>query len=70
LRANAVKCPECGKNLVKVVGEGFNVQDYEHYRFTVGRVCRKCKIIFLNPIFSEYKQQFSHIGEEHEKKKD
>lgn len=62
MRSNAVKCPNCKKFLVKIVG----VNDYIPYTF--GRICKKCKIIFLNPSFKEYKHQFSVIGEESEKK--
>ena len=48
---------------MKIVGENFDVKDYESYRFTVGRICKICKMFFINPKFNdEYRQKVSSIG--------
>lgn len=64
MRSNAVRCPTCKKYLVKIVGS------FDYVPFTFGRVCQKCKILYLNPSFKEYKHQFNIIGGDSEKKKD
>lgn len=54
LRADPKKCTKCGKATKKADGEGYNTQNDELVKFRLGRICERCKIVYLNPNYTSY----------------
>ena len=55
-------CPNCSSRTIKASGEGYDTLAEEHIKYILGRICKKCKIIFINPKFKEYSLVVSSIG--------
>ncbi len=53
-RSNIVRCGKCLNPTIKLQGEGYDVDEAEHTVFLIGRTCKRCKIIYLNPKFENY----------------
>lgn len=66
MRDNPVRCSGCKKNLLKVISESYDSAGFG-YRFTVGRLCKNCKMFYINPDLKQYKRKISSIGSDHEK---
>ena len=56
-----VKCPKCKKKISKVSGQAYDNHLDIHYRINLARVCKHCKIIYMNP---SYKDKFEIIWDE------
>lgn len=48
------KCPKCHKALIKANGQGYDVKEDKHSYFILARACFNCKIIYVNPNFSQW----------------
>lgn len=48
------KCPNCLNFTKKADGQGYDGITDEHSSFRLGRICERCKIVYLNPNYSEY----------------
>lgn len=47
-------CPDCSNTMIKVGGEGYDILGKDHVKFVFGRICKRCKKIYINPEFCEY----------------
>ncbi|MCJ8306529.1 MAG: hypothetical protein HRU07_05705 [Nitrosopumilus sp.] len=59
---NQNTCPHCLSRMIKASGEGYDTLNEEHVKYILGRICKKCKKIFINPKFKEYSFIVSSIG--------
>jgi len=61
-RSRAKKCPNCGGYLIRFGGSEWKYSGTA-VSFVVGRVCKRCKIFYLNPKYEDYKIIYNKIGE-------
>jgi len=65
-RSQVRRCPECDGRLIKFGGHDWSVKRGQSYAFTIGRICKRCDILFLDPRFKVCKIIYSKIGATHE----
>lgn len=61
-RAKAKKCPKCGIYLIRFGGAEWKYSGTA-VSFVVGRVCKRCKIFYINPRYEDFKIIYDKIGE-------
>jgi len=67
-RINIKRCPECVGRLIKFGGYEYQNKTGMSVSFIVGRVCKRCNILYIDPKFKQFKLIFNNIGELGEKK--
>lgn len=68
VRARIRKCTECGNSLIRFGGSEYNDNEGRAVQFIVGRVCKRCRILFISPKFKEHKIIVHKVGDNCEKK--
>jgi len=67
-RTSIKRCPDCLGRLIKFGGYEYQDKHGQSFSFTVGRVCKTCHILYINPRFKNFKVIFHKIGGNNEKK--
>ncbi len=64
IRTRAVirRCPECVGKLIKFGGYEYQNESGSSVSFHVGRVCKRCNILYIDPKFFNCKIIFNKIG--------
>ena len=62
MRADPVRCNECGKFTIKFAGEGYDVTEAKNDKFILGRICKRCKILYIIPEFANYSVSYEELG--------
>lgn len=68
VRARIRKCTECGNPLIRFGGNEYDENEGHAIPFIVGRICKRCKILFISPNYKEHKIIVHKIGDNCEKK--
>jgi len=55
-------CPKCDGRLIKFGGYDWSVIKGQSYSFTIGRICKRCDILYLDPRFKVCKIIYSKLG--------
>jgi len=61
-RAIIRRCPECVGKLIKFGGYEYQDDRGSNVSFHVGRVCKRCNILYIDPKFKNNKIIFNKIG--------
>ena len=61
-RTNVRRCPECIGKLIKFGGNEYQDKTGTYLSFTVGRVCKRCNILYIHLKFKDHKIIFNKIG--------
>jgi hypothetical protein len=61
-RAVIRRCPECVGRLIKFGGYVYQDQMGSNVSFHVGRICKRCNILYIDPKFEKSKIIFNKIG--------
>ena len=61
-RSKCKRCPKCNGRLIRFGGQEWNGKAGLSLSFTVGRVCKRCEVFYINPKFKECKIIFHKIG--------
>ena len=62
------RCPECIGKLIKFGGYEYQDRTGMSVSFIVGRVCKRCNILYIDPRFKSHKVILHKIGGNNEKK--
>ena len=61
-RTNIRRCPKCIGRLIKFGGYEYKDKTGMSVSFTVGRACKRCNILYIDPKFNNCKIIFHKIG--------
>lgn len=62
VRSQVRICPKCDGKLIKFGGYDWSATKGQSYSFTIGRICKRCDILFLDPRFKVCKIIYSKLG--------
>jgi len=61
------RCPKCLGRLIKFGGYEYQDQRGQSFSFIIGRVCKRCSILYIDPRFKNFELIFHKIGGNNEK---
>ncbi len=67
-RTSIKRCPDCLGKLIKFGGYEYQDKSGQSFSFIVGRVCKRCSILYIDPRLKNFKVIFHKIGGNGEKK--
>jgi len=56
------RCPKCYAFLIRFGGQEWSNDLCQNVSFTIGRICKRCGLLYINPKFADCRIIFHDIG--------